>query len=762
MDRATLLAGIVLLLLSGTAGQAHAEFVPNVLPELEIRRAPGPIEIDAKLDDAGWAGAAQAVNWSETWPGDNVEPEIGHEAWITYDDEALYIAWIVTEDPSNVRASLRDRDEIWRDDYVGIMFDTYGSGAWAYELFVNPRGVQMDLRWTPNGEDMGFDVVWQTEGRMTDTGWIVEARVPFRSLRFPDSEEQEWRATFWHNRPRESRLRYSWSAANRDDPCWPCSWGTLKGIGGVSGGGSVAVLPSITGYDIQGLDDSSDPNSEFKHDPSSEFKHQDSDVEVGVGVRYALSSSYAAQATINPDFSQVESDAAQIDANTTFALFYPERRPFFQEGSDLYDSWVNAIYTRSINDPMWASKLTGRTERTSTAFLVAQDENSPIILPFEERSSFIAGKRSWSGVGRFRYSFGESSFAGALGTFRALEGGGYNLVYGADSMLRFWSNFQFEGQFLVGHTEESTLGDPDDDLDGTFDNGRHTEALDGESFTGTAAYTSVEYHARHFSADFDYWWTGPTFRADNGFITQNDNQRATFWVSPSVQPDNRVLDEASIFAMVGRVWNSRGLKKDEWIRPELNFQFKSQTQLSGGYIWSNEVFGGEQIDGIERWDIHVNSRPIQLLDLWANYEQGKFVARNADPPRLGDGKSVSTGITLQPIARLSIEPSWRWQQLVDPATGNVDTDGFFEGWITRVRVNIQFTRQFFLRLIYQYNDFSKGFDFEPLLTYRVNPFTAFFVGSSHRWTDFGDDFEDFGVEETQRQIFAKFQYLFHN
>jgi hypothetical protein len=733
---------------------AVAQFQPNVLPELEIARTVGEIEIDGRLDDAGWAGAARALNWSETWPGDNVEPEIGHEAWIAYDDDALYVAWIVTEDPSNVRASLRDRDEVSRDDFVGLILDTYGSGAWAYELFVNPKGVQMDLRWTPNGEDMGFDVIWETEGRMTDTGWIVEARIPFRSLRFPDNDVQEWRATFWHNRPRESRFRYSWAASDRDDPCWPCQFGTLTGIENVTGGGSIALLPSVTGYTIDGLEDQSDP--------SSDFGHRDSELEIGVGARYAISSSFSAEATLNPDFSQVESDAAQIDANTTFALFFPERRPFFQEGSDLYDSWLNAIYTRSINDPLWASKLTGRTERTSTGFLIAQDEVSPIILPFEERSTFIAGERSWSAIGRSRYSFGESAFAGALGTFRALEGGGYNVVYGADSMLRFWNNFQLEGQLLVSHTEESPLGDPDGSLDGTFDDGRYTEALDGETFTGTAAYVSLEYTARNLASDFDYRWTGPTFRADNGFITQNDNQRAIWWVRPSIQPDNWLLDDASIFGMVGRVWNSRGTKKDEWIRPELNFQFKSQTSLSGGYLWSNELFGGEQIDGIERWDIQINTRPVQVFDLWANYEQGKSVVRNADPPRLGNGKGFRAGVTVQPVSRFSIEPSWRWQRLEDPATGGTDTQGFFEGWITRVSVNLQFTREFFLRLIYQYNGFSKGYDLEPLLTYRINTFTAFYVGSAHRWSDFEHEFPAFGIEETERQFFAKLQILFQN
>jgi len=340
MHRYSIIAGLVTALLPGCFAAASAEFEPNTLPELQVRRSVGAIEIDGKLDDAGWAGAARATNWSETWPGDNVEPEIGHEAWMTYDDENLYFCFIVTEDPSQVRASLRDRDEVWRDDYVGLILDTYGTGAWAYELFVNPRGVQMDLRWTPNGEDMGFDVVWESEGRMTDTGWQVEVRIPLRSMRFPDKAVQEWRATFWHNRPRESRLRYSWAAGDRDNPCWPCTWGTIKGIENVSGGGSIAVLPSVTAFDARGLDDPGDPNSDFKH--------QDSNIEFGIGARYAISSSYAAEATINPDFSQVESDVAQIDANTTFALFFPERRPFFQEGSDLYDSYINAIYTRSM------------------------------------------------------------------------------------------------------------------------------------------------------------------------------------------------------------------------------------------------------------------------------------------------------------------------------------------------------------------------------------------------------------------------------
>lgn len=757
MRRVILSTGLVALCCTGmVAGPrtARARFQPNVRPELHVPRTTGPIEIDGRLDDAGWANAARAANWSETWPGDNVEPEIGHEAWITYDDENLYFCFIVTEEPGAVRSSLRDRDEIWRDDYVGLIVDTYGTGAWAYEFFINPRGVQGDLRWTGNGEDMGFDLVWESEGQVSDDGWQVEVRVPFASLRFPDKVQQEWRATFWHNRPRESRLRYSWSAGDRDNPCWPCTWGTLTGIEGVTGGGSFQVLPSVTGFTDSGLDD--------RDDPAGDFGHRESDVEFGIGARYAISSSMAAQATINPDFSQVESDAAQIDANTTFALFFPERRPFFQEGSDLYDSWISAVYTRSINDPQWAGKLTGRTQNSSSALLIAQDELSPVVLPFEERSEITGVDRSWSTIARSRYSLGDESFVGGLGTFRALEGGGYNAVYGADSMLRFFDNYRFEGQLLISQTEESELGDLDGALSGTFDGGNHTEALDGESFTGSAAYASVEYSARRLAMDLDYWWTGPTFRAENGFVTQNDNQRLSYVVQPSWQPDNRVLDEVSVFGMIARVWNSRGERKDEWIRPEVNVAFKSQTSVGGGYLTSNEVFGGEQLNGIQRWDTYVDTRFSEFVSGGLSYERGDFVARNAVPVRLGDGQAFSASLTFRPTARLVIEPSWRWQRLEDPWTHSIAPEGFFEGHIARARVGLQFTRRFFLRVILQYNDFSQGYDFEPLLTYRINPFTVFYVGSSQRWQDYSDDFDGFGVEETDRQYFAKFQYLFHN
>lgn len=764
------LAGFAVL--SAVAGSlpAHAQFAPNVRPMLDLERTTDPIVIDGELDDAGWRNASSTDYWQQTWPGYNHEPEFDLRAWMTYDETNLYFAiQVAADDVSTLRASRRDRDSIWRDDYVGLILDTYGTGAWAYELFVNPFGIQGDLRWTPNGEDMGFDLIWKTEGKITSDGWQVEVAIPFQSLRFPDRPSQEWRATFWYNRPRESRQRYSWSAADRDNPCWPCTWGTITGIENVNGGGALEILPSITGFTAAGLNDGDDPTSAFE-----EFE---SDADFGLGVRYGISSSYAAEGTFNPDFSQVESDAAQIEANTTFALFFPERRPFFQEGSDLFDSWVDAVYTRSINNPVWATKLTGRTQKSSVALLVARDEDSPLILPFEERSAIFSLGSSTSVVGRARRALREDSFVGALGTYRGLEGGGNNAVYGADAMIRFLENYRLEGQLLLSNTEElddpsfarDRFVDPDTDEPYRFGHGNdtYTELLDGESFDGHASYLSLEYSSRFFSWDVDWWRTSPTFRADNGFVTQNDNERVSVTAYGSIEPDNAWLDEVNPFLMVARVWNFDGQHKDEWIRPELSIGFKGQTTLSGGYLTSNENFRDRQHNAIQRWDVNLNSSFSHIVSGGVSYEQGDFVARRAPVARLGDGRRFEVALNLRPTERLTIEPAFEWQRLEDPQTGAADLPGFFEGYVTRTRASYQFSREFFARVVLQYNDFDESYDFEPLLTYRLNPFTSFYVGSAHRLRDFGQietesGMRDFGIEQTDRVYFAKLQYFFRS
>jgi hypothetical protein len=342
---------------------APAPFVPNLKPEVNVKRASGPIAIDGQLNDAGWLGAGRATNFSEVNPGDLTKPPVETEVMITYDDENLYLGFIAHDDPSNIRATLHDRDEMWNEDMVGIILDTYGNAQWAYEIFTNAKGIQGDLLWTTEDEDTRFDLVFTSQATITTDGYQVEMAVPFSSLRFPDQAVQNWKATFWRIHPRSSRSEYTWAAISRDDPCNFCQYGSLRGIENVKPGGSLELFPAVVTSQSGRLANFDDPRSPFEQSGVT--------VDASLGARYAFTPSLTGELTVNPDFSQIESDAAQIDVNTTFALSFPERRPFFQEGSDLFNTWIDAVYTRSINEPLAGAKLIGRMGQTSIGYIGA-------------------------------------------------------------------------------------------------------------------------------------------------------------------------------------------------------------------------------------------------------------------------------------------------------------------------------------------------------------------------------------------------------
>ena len=198
---------IILACLSsfGTVAGADSSFVPAYHPELKISRAAGPIKIDGDVNDAGWSGAAKAANFAEHNPGNQTRPDVNTEVLITYDDDNLYVAWLCSDKPGEVRASFCERDRIFSDDNVILCLDTYGEATHAYEISANPYGVPGDLLFSSAyGEDGTYDMIFQSAGRITDSGWAAEMAIPFASLRFPDREEQVWRVDFWRNRPHGS------------------------------------------------------------------------------------------------------------------------------------------------------------------------------------------------------------------------------------------------------------------------------------------------------------------------------------------------------------------------------------------------------------------------------------------------------------------------------------------------------------------------------------------------------------------------------
>jgi len=725
---------------------AH-KYVPVYKPELEISRARGPIAIDGDLSDLGWHGAAKAANFAEHNPGDQTEPEVDTEVLITYDDENLYLGWLCYDDPAEVRASLCERDDIFSGDYVILCLDTFGEATHAYEVSANPYGIPGDLLFSSaNGEDITYDMSFETAGCITDFGWVAEMAIPFSSLRFPERHEQTWRMDFWRNRPRGSRYQYSWAAYDRDENCWPCQWGTVRGITGVKPGSGLEVLPSVVGHQSGSLDD------------AGQFRNEDIDGDLGLGIAYDFSSELTAEATINPDFSQVESDAAQIDVNSTFALFYSEARPFFQEGSDLFETHFEAVYTRSINDPAVAGKMTWRKGGNSVALLSARDEHSVIILPFEEESAFVQNGESYSNILRAKKDFGEQTYLGFVATDRRFDSGGSGSLAGFDGRIRLSRSDMMLFQVLGTHTKEvnnPALGDTS--LQSKFfDGGKYTALLDGEEFWGHAWQVGLNHDTRSYGIGVDYWERSPTFRAESGFEPSNNSRRASAYLAGILRfEESRLWDNIYVESNIARVWNFDGVRKDEWVTTDLTLKFRAaQAQIHSQYLYSNELFGGVDFEDI--WNAHTcfSVTPNGALSCGGNINYGHRVARYD----LLMGKQTSYGLwaDIRPIDRMLVEVAYSHMESEAVETGQ----RLFDQSTINSSVRLQILRELSARLTLRYNSSRDTWDADPLISYQINPLSIFYVGSTRRYKDLdgGQDGPE-GWTLTDRQYFMKMQYL---
>ncbi len=738
-----------------SAVRAEGSYIPVYKPELRISKAAGPIDIDGDLGDEGWRGAAKAANFAEHSPGDQTKPEVDTEVLITYDNTHLYVAWICHDDPGEIRASFCERDRIFDDDYVILCIDPYGDAAMAYEIAANPYGIPGDLFFSANyGEDIAYDMIFESSGKITGSGWVVEMAIPFAGMRFPDRQEQVWKMDFWRNRPRESRFQYSWAAYDRNESCWPCNWGTVTGISGIESGSGLELLPSVVAHESGYLND------------KGKFVNDKVTGDLSLGVSYVISSELTAEATINPDFSQVESDIAQLDVNSTFALFYPERRPFFMEGSDLFNTYFNAVYTRQINDPLAAGKLTWRKGSNSIAFLTAHDEHSVIILPFEEWSTFIENGKSYSNIVRAKHDFGEQSHIGLVATDRRFEGGGSGSLIGVDGRIRFTPNNSLLFQALSTYTREvnkTALSDSAfyakyfEEGDTLFNGDKYTAGLDGESYWGYSWLAGLSRDKANYSASTTYLELSPTFRADNGFETSNNWRRLNVDFQGIKRFENsKVLENINGSVNLARKWNCDNVRKDEWVTANMELKFRTgQTGIHSSYMASDELFRGIQFNEI--WLAHTcfNTRPFGALALGGNINYGHRIARR----ELVMGKETSWGVwaDIKPIDRMLVETSFSNIQSDDLRTD----ERLFSQSVFWSRLTLQLSRELSMRLVSQYNDRYRCWDVDPLITYRVNSLSMFYLGSTHDFMDlnFDEDGMD-GWKLTERQFFLKFQYLF--
>jgi hypothetical protein len=722
---------------------------------IEIVRLTAPIEIDGDLSDPGWQGAAEVGDWYETNPGDNVPSAVDNVAWLAYDERYLYAAFLFEDpDPGSIRAPLGDRDNVpFYTDYGGLIVDTRNDGRTAMMFLANPRGIRYDaISSDAAGEDSSPDFYWDSAASVTADGWVLELRVPFSTLRY-QGRSPEMGVLLYRNWPRDFRTQMFAGQLPRDEDCFICHSHPVSGFEGLPDGGSLIVAPYATG----GRTDL--PEGEL----GSRLEEGDYEGDAGLDVKWSPTPDLTIDATLNPDFSQIESDVPQIAANERFALFFPEKRPFFLEGVDLFSSAINAVYTRSITEPDWGARATGRLGKTHYTLLVADDRGGgSVILPGPNGSSFADQDfDSTVAVGRVRHDLGDS-FVSLLASAREIEGGAFNRVFGPDFRWRPTPQDTITGQVL--YSESQTPKRPD--LAGEWD---------GRELSGHAARLWWFHGTPTWDWFLSYWDFGDGFRADNGFVPQVGYREGFGEVGHTFRPESGPVRRLRLYLFGDYTADRDGELLFSGFSPGfgLDGRWSSFVRVRGAF---DRVESGGEVFSTEKLFYTFTftpSRSVSGVELFGDWGDQVDFANH----RLGSGGTVSLRAVLRPTdhLQLSLQGDRRWIDLDrETARGRL-----FTADLARLRAQYTLDARSYVRLIGQWSEVERdpalylddvpaksgGLSGSLLFAYKLDWQTVLFVGyADNRQLALADDGprgrRDERYEPADRQLFLKLSYAF--
>ena len=743
MDRPRFASAIAALLCLVVAVPA-----PAMEDSIEIRRVDVGIVVDGRLDEPVWADAATVDTWYETRPGDNVEPKVANRAYLAYDDRFLYAGFEFADDaPESIKAPLANRDNVPSyTDYGGVIVDANNDRRTAQMFLANARGIQYDaLSSDASGEDSSPDFFWDSAARISEEGWVLEIRIPFSSLRYTETDPEAWGIMLYRNHPREFRYQMFTSRLPRDSTCFICNVRPLTGLAGLPSGDHWVAAPYVNANRLdEPVDGAGTP-----------LESGEGTGEIGLDAKWLPNPNTALDVTLNPDFSQIESDVAQIGANERFALFFPEKRPFFLEGSDLFDTPIQAVYTRTFTSPRWGARATGSFGDNGYTFLVGEDGGGGSVILPGSNSSDLADQdyESWVMIGRYRRDIGRS-FVSAIYTGREIEGGGYNRVLGPDFRWQVTDNDVVSGQLLFSDSA-------------TPDRTDLAEEWDGRKLSGHAAELWWYRQTRRWDSLALLNDVSDGFRADNGFVPQVGFRRGFAEVGRSFYPKDKPISRLRLFTFAQHSQDQNGRLLLREIVPGFGFDslLNSFFRLE---LRFDEVLAVERTFKRRRIRPTIQIRPGGVFSqLFLRGTFGDEV--DFDNDRLGDGASVELGLNIRPgdHFELALDANRRWLDVVNEEglAGRL-----FTAEVARLRATYTLNARSWLRLIGQrveterdprlyideVDERSESFGGTAVFAYKLNWQTVLFVG-------YGDnrELDDLDrLEPADRQLFLKVSYAF--
>lgn len=787
--------------------------IPKISAEVEIK-------IDGMVDEEQWQTAASFKDFYQTSPGDNIAPTKPTVVLMMYDEKNLYLAFKCWDDPGKIRATVAKRDGVFGEDNVRVWLDTYNDRRRAYILGFNPLGIQQDGIYTEGqGADFSVDIVMESKGVVLDWGWSVEVKIPFKSLRYTAGEGKMWGFNAARNIDRNNDEFDSWMPDDRNVSGFLIKHGRITGLNEIKAERTLEIVPSVT-ISETGRRKRTVPLSVAASDPyhpifnpagivdPGRFVNDPVEYDLGLNLKYTITPNITLDAAINPDFAEIEADAPVVTANQRFPIFFEEKRPFFLEGVEIFQSPLSVFYSRTIVDPDAALKLTGKVGKNSFGFLVASD-NAPGNFSEDERndpdpnyrpSEEFLDKNAYFAVLRLKRDIGTEHNLGFYSTVRVFPRN-RNFTTGFDGSFKLDAKTVMKFQVVGTHSRKYFY---DSEADST----------DYRTGNGLGYYFSLDYTTDRHGYFLEAIGRTADFRADAGF-TRRTNTNSFFAAnrfSTKSRPDNFIIRlNTNQFARIAMDWRGRKQNGIAGVNVNLSLQGNTFMYLEGGYgfekIYEDE-FGPTRIPGERNgafsgdpyraahqgyFSFNVNKTFNKqfsaygfLGSIWnaLDFDFGAgpvfdrvspaylaYLARyRADPDTAGDYPSIDPGkgkqfdmeigVNYKPVDPLQVSFNYRKSKLTRNDTG-LDA---YDTNIFSLRSTYQFTRFIFSRLRWDYDTLGRGAAGQMLFGWNPNPGTAFYVGynDSFNYNGFSPLTGQFEprFERNSRTFFIRASYLF--
>jgi len=698
-------------------------------------------------------------------PADGTQPSQNTDVYLGYDERNLYAVFVCWDtEPEKIRARMTRREDIFSDDSAEIMIDTFHDARRAYAFAVNPFGIQWDALWTEgsigtgtasdfSGFDSSFDTVWHSEGHLTGRGYLALIAIPFKSLRFPEADQQEWGIILNRSIPRTNENIFWPRISNRIQGRFNQA-ANASGMEHVSPGRNIQLIPYGLFRSFRGID---------QRDPDHPvFESRTLKPDIGLDGKFILHGRFVLDATVNPDFSQIESDQPQITVNQRFEVFFPEKRPFFLENSNFFTTPINLVFTRRIGHPEYGLRLTGKSGPWAVGVMASDDRAPGEILPPTDPNS---GKHATFAIARVSRDILDQSTIGAIFTDREFAGG-YNRVGGIDANLKLDQNWRIQGAAVTS----STLN------------------VDGTHSAGPGYKVDLERSGRKFNLQSLYLDYSPGFVTEAGFVNRVDIRQQNVNASYFFRPEGKFLNSWGPTLRQFSIFDHSGTALEYFAYPGLRFDMARATWINfhpiaydGVFLRPQDFTGLTTVKSYPQpfWGVEGATSWLKQIDFSWFYVSGAGVNYNPSAgriPLIAHEDQANATLTIHASGRLRVDNSYLLEHIRErEAHLTAVTNHIF-----RSKWNWQFTRELSARVIFQYTGVlsnplisslspTRNFNTDFLVTYLVRPGTAIYVGFNSNLQNLDRRLipTPTGLLTTQndyindsRQFFVKASYLF--